>query len=84
MKNVLISVKFHCLLHFKRYIHKFFSIENADNKQGNLFKELTYSNKGGKPIKKVIFIENIALLFESTENVLNPVSNTGSLVDHRF
>ena len=47
------------------------SIENADNEQSNLFKELSDLNKGGKQIEKITFAENIGILLETRENVLN-------------
>ena len=38
---------------------KILSIENADNEQHNLFKELNYLNKCEKPLERKRFIVNI-------------------------
>ena len=41
---------------FLKDIHKnVSSIENADNKQSNLFKQLSNISKGEKPIEKSLF-----------------------------
>ena len=43
---------------------KLLTIENVDNEQSNLFKELSDLNKDGKPIENLRFIENVRLLLE--------------------
>ena len=53
------------------------SIENAENEQNNLFKELRNLNKVGKRIEKIPFIENKGFLFETRENVLYSFKSNG-------
>ena len=47
------------------------SVENADNEQGNPFRELIELNEGKKSIEIISFIQNILLLLKVRENILH-------------
>ena len=72
MEKSITSVKCHCLLYFLRDKYKnVLSIENAQNEQRYIFKELSNIGRGEKPIVKISFLGNIRILLEARENVLN-------------
>ena len=46
-------------------------IENADNEQDDLFKELSNLDKDRKASEKTSFLRNVKILLKATEDVLN-------------
>ena len=68
----MILIKSHCLLYFKRYIHKqFINKKNADNEQNDLFNRLGNLNKSRKSSEKISFLKNVKILLKASEDVLN-------------
>ena len=51
------------------------SVENANNKQSNPFKELSNTSKAEEPIKNNFFLEKVRILIEARENVLNSLKS---------
>lgn len=57
---------------FLRNMHtRVLSIEDADKEKSKLFKELSDTNKGEKPIEKLFFLKTVGFLLDAREMVLH-------------